>query len=83
MNAKGRRITGTNAFLSAVNRKQIPLCKHHYVELGNNILSPLDTIYLSNKLNIALPKNISTQDPVLSNIVISDLYKVGSTPRDL
>jgi hypothetical protein len=30
---KGRRVTGTDAFTVAFNRKQIPLCKMHYSDL--------------------------------------------------
>jgi len=32
---KGRRVTGTDAFKVAFNRKQIPLCKAHHTDLHN------------------------------------------------
>jgi len=36
---KGRRVTGTEAFKVAVNRKQIPLCKAHHTDLHNGHIS--------------------------------------------
>lgn len=36
---KGRRVTGTDAFKVAFNRKQIPFCKAHHTDLHNKKLS--------------------------------------------
>lgn len=36
---KGRRVSGTDAFKVAFNRKQIPLCKTHHTALHNKELS--------------------------------------------
>ena len=36
---KGRRVTGTDAFKVAFNRKQVPLCKSHHRDLHNKKLS--------------------------------------------
>jgi hypothetical protein len=36
---KGRRVSGTEAFKVAVNRKQIPLCKVHHFDLHNGRIS--------------------------------------------
>ena len=39
---KGRRVIGTEAFKVALNRKQIPLCKSHHIDLHNRRISFLD-----------------------------------------
>jgi len=39
---KGRRVTGTEAFQVAFNRKQIPLCKNHHNDLHNKKISHQD-----------------------------------------
>jgi hypothetical protein len=36
---KGRRVSGTEAFKVALNRKQIPLCKSHHMDLHNKKIS--------------------------------------------
>merc|ERR1712032_1664306 len=36
---KGRRVTGTDAFIVAFNRKQIPLCKKHHMDLHQKRIS--------------------------------------------
>ena len=36
---KGRRVNGTEAFKVALNRKQIPLCKSHHMDLHNKRIS--------------------------------------------
>jgi hypothetical protein len=35
----GRWVTGTEVFKVALNRKQIPLCKSHYMDLHNKRIS--------------------------------------------
>ena len=36
---KGRRVSGTEAFKVAFNRKQIPLCKNHHIDLHQKKIS--------------------------------------------
>jgi retron-type reverse transcriptase len=39
---KGKRVTGLAAILTAINRKQIPLCRKHHLDFENNIYHPID-----------------------------------------
>jgi group II intron reverse transcriptase/maturase len=39
MTRKGRRVSGTDAFRVALNRKQIPLCKKHHMDLHHKRIS--------------------------------------------
>jgi hypothetical protein len=34
VNKHGRRVQGLSALLSSMNRKQLPLCSHHHLELN-------------------------------------------------
>lgn len=41
------RVTGIAAYLTAINRKQLPLCKKHNLEFENNKFSELDQDFLA------------------------------------
>lgn len=62
LNRKGVRISGIGAFLSAVNRKQLPLCSFHHRQFEKAIYSPLDLSYLKNSLNMAVPKEYDVEE---------------------
>lgn len=55
VNEKGRRIRGMAAFISAMRRKQMPLCKKHHIEFEAGKLSELDVDYLKHLLNTNIP----------------------------
>ena len=55
VNEKGRRIRGMAAFISAMRRKQMPLCKKHHLEFEAGKLSELDVDYLKHLLNTNIP----------------------------
>jgi hypothetical protein len=48
---KGRTVTGIHAILTSIRRKQLPLCKSHYLEFESGKLSNLDRIKLNEVLN--------------------------------
>lgn len=48
---KGRRVKGIQAFLTSINRKQLPLCKAHHLEFEKGIFSDLDYTRLNDLLN--------------------------------
>jgi hypothetical protein len=43
--SKGNRATGLKGFLSAINRKQMPLCKEHHRKFEKDEKSPIDKSY--------------------------------------
>ena len=47
LNNKGKRAKGLAAVLTAVHRKQLPLCTKHHLEFESHRYSELDTSYLS------------------------------------
>jgi hypothetical protein len=47
LTSNNKRLSGIGAILSAVNRKQIPLCSFHHLEFEIGNYSPLDTDFLS------------------------------------
>lgn len=56
VNRHGRRVTGKTALLSAINRKQIPLCRYHHSEFEKGNYSELNTDYLTELYNLKLPE---------------------------
>jgi hypothetical protein len=57
VNRHGRRIQGIAALLSAMNRKQLPLCSKHHVEFEKGNFSNLDKVFLKSIYNIEIPDN--------------------------
>lgn len=49
--SNNKRLSGISAILSAVNRKQIPLCSRHHMEFETGNYSPLD-VYLKKTYNV-------------------------------
>nr|AVR57718.1 hypothetical protein [Halamphora calidilacuna] len=47
LTSNNKRLSGIGAILSAVNRKQIPLCSFHHLEFEIGNYSPLDTDFIS------------------------------------
>lgn len=52
LTANNRRLSGINAILSAVNRKQLPLCSLHHLEFETGKYSPLDVNHLKKIYNV-------------------------------
>jgi retron-type reverse transcriptase len=48
---KGRRVSGINAILTSIRRKQLPLCKVHHLEFEKGKFSDLDYSKLNDVLN--------------------------------
>jgi retron-type reverse transcriptase len=48
---KGRRVTGINAIMTSIRRKQFPLCKAHHLEFEKGKFSDLDYSKLNDVLN--------------------------------
>ena len=65
-NKSGRKIQGLAALLSAMNRKQLPLCSKHHLEFEKGNFSDLDKEFLKNIYNTEVPDN-------------EQLYKVFTT----
>jgi len=57
VNKHGRRIQGFAALLSAINRKQLPLCSKHHSEFEKGNFSNLDRVFLKNLYNTEIPDN--------------------------
>jgi len=55
INRKGKRVKGLAAVLTAMNRKQLPLCRKHHLEFETGKYSPLDNKYLSSLYNTKIP----------------------------
>lgn len=68
LNKKGRQVRGLAAILSAVNRKQLPLCKMHHDEFDQGKYSDIDTEYLSRAMNIHSPETAT----------LKEIYQEGS-----
>lgn len=51
LDRKGRRVSGIQAIMTSVRRKQFPLCKAHHLEFEKGIFSELDYNKLNNVLN--------------------------------
>jgi len=47
LNRAGRRVKGSTALLSAMNRKQLPLCSMHHILFERGEFSDLDTTFLN------------------------------------
>jgi len=69
LDMKGRRITGLAAVMSAVNRKQIPVCRQHHRELESGKYHPLDLSVI-----------VRTKPNKRRDIDPESLFKVGSCP---
>ena len=52
LTSNNKRLYGMSAVLSAVNRKQIPLCSLHHLEFEVGKFSPLDVDYLKKVYNV-------------------------------
>jgi len=66
---KGKRVSGIGALLSAMNRKQLPLCKKHHLEFENGCFYPLDNEYLSKVLRMKA---------MLTDTQVKDVFTLGS-----
>lgn len=55
LNKDGRRISGRTAMLSAIGRKQIPLCPEHHLLFEKGTYSTLDADYLKTLYNRSTP----------------------------
>lgn len=51
----GRRVKGVAGLLSAINRKQLPLCEKHHREFESGVYSELDLRFISDALNLRTP----------------------------
>lgn len=51
----GRKLTGLGAVMSAMSRKQLPLCKKHHLEFEEGKYSRLDSSYLGQILGGYIP----------------------------
>ena len=56
-NRAGRRVKGNIALLSAINRKQLPLCTMHHILFECGEFSDLDTTFLNKIFNVKIPDN--------------------------
>ena len=52
LTSNNKRLSGISAILSAVNRKQIPLCSRHHLEFEVGKYSPLDVNFLKKIYNV-------------------------------
>lgn len=52
LTSNNKRLSGISAILSAVNRKQIPLCSRHHLEFEVGKYSPLDVDFLKKIYNV-------------------------------
>lgn len=66
---KGNRIKGIAAILTALNRKQIPLCRQHHLEFESGKFTKLDRSFLKEIYNI----------PIYSNQILQELYEKGKS----
>ena len=57
LDRSGRRIKGSQALLSAINRKQLPLCKMHHMLFEQGEFHDLDASFLNPIYNTRLPEN--------------------------
>lgn len=57
VNKHGRKIQGLAALMSAINRKQLPLCTKHHIEFEKGVFSNLDKTFLKSIYNIEIPDN--------------------------
>ena len=55
VSATGRRLKSLGAIMSAINRKQLPLCKKHHLEFEKGDYSHLDGDYLADLLKSKIP----------------------------
>lgn len=52
LTSNSKRLSGIGAILSAVNRKQIPLCSYHHLEFEIGNYSPLDISFFKKMYNV-------------------------------
>ena len=57
LNRSGRRIKGSKALFSAMNRKQLPLCKMHHLLFEQGEFYDLDSSFLNPIYNTKIPEN--------------------------
>ena len=51
VNRSGKRVSGLAGILTAINRKQLPLCRMHHLEFEKQKFAPLDEGILNHTLN--------------------------------
>ena len=73
LNRSGRRIKSSKALLSAMNRKQLPLCKMHHLLFERGEFSNLDASFLNPVYNIKIPEN-----NVLRQVFMTGQYEKDS-----
>lgn len=56
LTSNNKRLSGISAILSAVNRKQIPLCSLHHLEFETGNYSPLDVDFFEKICNVDCSK---------------------------
>jgi len=61
---EGKKKKGLGAFMSAINRKQLPLCSLHHRDFENNKYHELDLNYLKDNFNIGIPKEYDINELV-------------------
>jgi hypothetical protein len=66
LTSNNKRLSGISAILSAVNRKQIPLCSLHHLEFETGNYSPLDTDLFKKIYNIDC-SGLNFEDIFLAN----------------
>ena len=54
----GKLVTGLPAILSAINRKQIPLCRFHHHEIEKGQYYPMDPDFLKEVLRTKAPAHL-------------------------
>lgn len=80
LNRSGRRVRGKTALLSALNRKQIPLCRAHYNDFEAGIYADLDTTYLTELYNTPIPDDTTLRDVFLRGAMEFDTH-VKADPK--
>jgi len=62
LNRKGKRVKGLPAVHTAINRKQLPLCRKHHLEFETGKYTTLDNKYLSSLYNTKIPDSKTLND---------------------
>lgn len=52
LTSNNKRLSGISAILSAISRKQIPLCSRHHLEFETGNYSPLDVVFFKKIYNV-------------------------------
>lgn len=75
LNRSGRRIKGNKALLSAISRKQLPLCKMHHLLFERGEFSNLDASFLNPIYNTKIPENNILRQVFMTGQYEKDLKK--------